>query len=149
VVTPHYSPVEIFITALLFLISSVRTKPSREQINNKPELKKLRKALRNHSTSAETALWLLLKGKQLEGRKFRRQHSLGCYVMDFYYPAEKLAIELDGDPHFTEEGMKHDAIRTKYINSLDIRIVRFENAEVFNRPEKVLMEIKKYFIGSR
>jgi len=118
---------------------------SRKQINNKPELIDKRKRLRNHSTSAEITLWLMLKGKQLAGRKFRRQHSVGYYILDFYCPSEKLAIELDGAPHFTEEGRKRDEVRTRYINSLNISVIRFENVRVFEDPEGVLEEIKKYF----
>ncbi len=120
-------------------------KPSEEKIHNKIELKGKRKFLRNNSASAEAMLWLLLKGKQLEGRKFRRQHSVGNYVLDFYCPSEKLAVELDGEPHFTDEGIKHDEIRTKYIHGLKLRIVRFENCEVFENPDRVLQEIRKHF----
>jgi very-short-patch-repair endonuclease len=54
---------------------------------------------RNRSTSAEAALWEMLKSKKLEGRKFRRQYSIGSYIVDFCCPSEKLIIELDGDPH--------------------------------------------------
>ncbi|MEX2235405.1 MAG: endonuclease domain-containing protein [Cyclobacteriaceae bacterium] len=120
-------------------------KPSRGHINNRPELEGHRKYLRNFSTSAEAALWILLKGKQLAGRKFRRQHSVGNYILDFYCPSEKLAVELDGEHHFTEEGIKYDEKRASYINQLDIRIVRFENSEVFTHPEAVLAKIKSYF----
>ena len=116
-----------------------------DQIHNKPELKAFRRSLRNNSTSAEATLWKLLKGKQLEGRKFRRQHSVNCFVLDFYCPEERLAIELDGAHHFTEEGLKHDEKRTAYLNSLNIRSIRFENIEIFQNPERVLAEIKNQF----
>lgn len=59
-------------------------------IHNKPELKKFRKTLRNHGTSSEAVTWMLLKGKRLEGRKFRWQHSVGNYILDFF-PAESPA----------------------------------------------------------
>jgi len=115
------------------------------KIFNKQEFKIRRKTLRNYSTSAEGTLWLFLKGKQLDGRKFRRQHSVGPYVLDFYCPSEKLGVELDGEQHFTEEGKHYDERRTKYINALGISIVRFENCEVFDRPQLVIAEIKKHF----
>lgn len=115
-----------------------------EQINNKKELLARRKNLRNNSTTAEAALWKILKGKKL-GRKFRRQHSVGYYILDFYCPAERLAIELDGAQHFTEEGRKKDAVRTEYLNSLNIRVVRFENVEVFQNAQGVLDEIRGHF----
>ncbi len=120
-----------------------------QQINNRPELKQNRKDLRNNLTPAEAKLWTLLKSKQLEGRKFRRQHSVGNYILDFYCPTEKLAIELDGAHHFTEDGMKYDEERTAHLNSVGIRVVRFENRLVFDDPEFVLTEVKKYFLPPR
>lgn len=66
-------------------------------------------------------------------------------IVDFYCPSENLVIELDGEPHFPEEGIKHDEARTKFINDLEIRVVRFENRKVFENPGRVLEEIKKYF----
>ena len=115
------------------------------EIFNRHELEFRRKALRNFSTSAEGTLWILLKGKQLDGRKFRRQHGVGPYILDFYCPQEKLAVELDGEQHFTDEGKEYDARRTEYINGLGISIIRFENYEVFDRPQLVLNEIRKRF----
>ena len=61
-----------------------------KQLHNKPELKKVRKHLRNNSTSAEAVLWLYLKNKQIDGMRFRRQFSVGFYVIDFYCPKAKL-----------------------------------------------------------
>ncbi len=115
------------------------------QINNKLILKPFRKDLRNNSTSAEATLWGYLKNKQLDGRRFRRQHSIENYILDFYSPSEKLAIELDGNDHFTGYGQTHDEIRDKFLNSLNIRILRFENKEIFERLEGVLEEIKVSF----
>jgi very-short-patch-repair endonuclease len=66
------------------------------QVNNRPELKQIRRELRHNLTPAEATLWRCLQNKQLAGRKFRRQHSVGSYVLDFYCPSEMLAIELDG-----------------------------------------------------
>jgi len=116
-----------------------------EQIHNRKELGSYRKELRNNLTSAEATLWIELKGKKLEGRKFRRQHSVGSYILDFYCPSEKLCVELDGAHHFTEEGMAYDTERTAYLNSLNIRVIRFKNADVFERMEKVLSEIRSNF----
>jgi len=120
-----------------------------QQINNRSELKQNRKGLRNNLTPAEAKLWTLLKNKKLDGRKFRRQHSVGSYILDFYCTVEKLAIELDGAHHFTEEGLKYDEERTAYLNSVGIRVVRFENRLVFDDPEYVLEEVKKYFLPPR
>ena len=116
-----------------------------DQIHNRIELKVFRKNLRNNSTSAEATLWLLLKNSQLDGRKFRRQHSVGAYILDFYCPAEKLCIELDGADHYTVNGEAYDEERTKYLNSLNIRVIRFENKEVFQAIEYVLGRIRSCF----
>ena len=115
------------------------------KIHNYKEFQPRRKRLRKKLTFAESTLWLRLKSKKLEGRKFRRQHSVGKYILDFYCPSERLAIELDGEHHFTEEGMAHDQKRTDYLNSFDIRVLRFENDEVFQSPEGVVAEIKRNF----
>ena len=116
-----------------------------EQLHNKPELKKFRKSLRKNLTPAEALLWKALKGKQLEGRKFRRQHSIGNYIVDFYCPAEKLAIELDGQPHFTLEGEEKDRRKTKFLNSVGIRVLHFENKLVWELPNMVLERIVEEF----
>ncbi|MGM0582735.1 MAG: endonuclease domain-containing protein [Bacteroidota bacterium] len=111
------------------------------QIHNRPELKANRKDLRNNSTSAEAFLWNYLKGKQLKGRKFRRQFSVGSYILDFYCPAEKLCIELDGANHFTSAGYEYDEERTAYLNNFGIKVIRFENKTVFDATENVLETI--------
>src|SRR2546423_2273120 len=70
-----------------------------DKIHNMPERKEFRIRLRKNLTSAEATMWKILKSSKFEGRKFRRQHSVGKYVLDFYCPAERLAIELDGEAH--------------------------------------------------
>ena len=115
------------------------------QLNNKPTLKTFRKNLRNSSTSAEAVLWKYLKNSQLEERKFRRQHSIESYILDFYCPSEKLAIELNGNDHFTSFGLTQDEIRDKFLNSLNIKVLRFENKEIFERLEGVLEDIRLNF----
>lgn len=93
------------------------------RIHNKKYLKENRKQLRNNSTEAEILLWLELKQSKLDGRKFRRQHSIGNYIVDFYCPSEKLAVELGGEIHFQEEQIKYDKSRDAYINSLGIKVI--------------------------
>jgi very-short-patch-repair endonuclease len=115
------------------------------QLHNLKELKEKRKELRAELTSAEAFLWKKLQNGKLEGRKFRRQHSVGVYVLDFYCPSEKLAIELDGMPHFTEEGIEKDEERTKFLNLMGIRVIRFESKEVFLMIDVVLERIRGYF----
>ncbi len=112
---------------------------------NRKRLKPFRSFLRNNSTSAEAVLWSKLKSKNLDGRKFRRQHSIGKYIVDFCCPSEKLIIELDGDPHGDPVRVWNDAIRDKYLEELGFTVLRFENRFVFQEPEFVLNEIKKLF----
>lgn len=120
-------------------------KQSNKKIFNKKELKPRRKELRNNSTYAEVYFWQQLKSGQLAGRKFRRQTSIGSFVVDFYCPEEKLVIELDGEVHFNEEATKYDEDRTKYIESLGLKVIRFENNEVLKNTEYVLNKIKSFF----
>jgi RNA methyltransferase, TrmH family len=114
-----------------------------DRIHNRQYLKQNRKDLRNNATSAEATLWTFLSGSKVLGKKFRRQHSIGNYIVDFYCPSERLVIELDGAGHFTTSGYEYDEERTKYLNSLGIRVVRFENDEVFRATEAVLEKIKQ------
>ncbi|HEY9116090.1 MAG TPA: DUF559 domain-containing protein [Bacteroidales bacterium] len=118
--------------------------PGQKIFNRKP-LKGFRQELRNNLTSAEAVLWTVLQKSKLDGKKFRRQHSIGKYIVDFYCPSEKLAIELDGAEHFTIQGEAHDIERDKYISSFNIKILRFENKDVFNNLEAVLEEIRNSF----
>ena len=127
-------------------------KPSelkKHQLNNRPYLKTFRKELRNNLTPAEAKFWTLVQNSKLEGRKFRRQHSVGNYILDFYCPSEKLAIELDGEVHFNETAQLKDAERTLFLNHFGIKVLRFENKLVFEQTEQVLDEIKESFGWSK
>jgi len=110
-------------------------------IHNRPALKTRRKELRNNSTSAEKRLWSMLQHSNLGGYKFRRQHSVGAYVLDFYCPSERLAIELDGDSHFTDEAVEYDRQRTAYLNALNIKVLRFLNTDVYDNLNAVCESI--------
>jgi very-short-patch-repair endonuclease len=118
---------------------------SKQQINNLPYLKDNRKALRNNLTSAEATLWKFLKGSQLEGRKFRRQHSIENYILDFYCPSERINIELDGEHHFTEEGAEKDKVRDEFLTNLGIKVLRIENRDIFENFDNVMEMIKDNF----
>lgn len=86
-----------------------------------------------------------MQNKKLEGRKFRRQHSIENYIADFYCPEERLVIELDGQGHFNETAHEYDRIRTQVLNNLRIKVIRFENKMVFENLNSVLEEIKDNF----
>jgi len=114
-------------------------------LNNLPQLKTFRKQLRENLTPAEARLWTMLKGSQLQGRKFRRQHSFSGYILDFYCSSEKLGIELDGAVHFTERTAQYDYERKLFLEYFGIKVLRFENKLVFDEPEFVLDRIQNYF----
>ena len=115
------------------------------RVNNLPQLKRYRTRLRKNLTPAEATLWGYLKGSKLEGRKFRRQHSVGNYILDFYCPGERLAVELDGEVHFNENAMEYDYERKLFLESFGIKVIRFENRLVFEETEYVLNRISSYF----
>lgn len=124
---------------------STADKKKVDRIHNKKSLKKIRKELRNNLTSAEATLWSFLKKKQINGRKFRRQHSIENYIVDFYCPSEKLVIELDGAGHYTPFGDREDFVRDQRLNDLGIKVLRFENEEIFKNIEGVIDVIKSKF----
>jgi len=113
--------------------------------NNRFYLKEYRKLLRVNSTTPERVLWKYLKNSQLEGRKFRRQHSFKKYILDFYCAEEKLAVELDGEHHFTIAGFENDTKRDDLLLMYGIRTLRIENEHVFKNMEGVLSLIKSQF----
>ncbi|MBV9215741.1 MAG: endonuclease domain-containing protein [Acidobacteria bacterium] len=114
-------------------------------INSLPHLSENRKALRKRLTPAEAAFWNVVKSSKFEGRKFVRQHSVGNYILDFYCPSEKLAVELDGQSHFSTIGMIKDRERDEYLKSKGIVVVRFENRHVFEEADWVLDTIRANF----
>jgi very-short-patch-repair endonuclease len=124
---------------------NLEVKQAYNKIANLPYLKTFRRELRNNLTPAEAALWKMLKGKQLEGRKFRRQHSVGNYILDFYCPSEQIAIELDGQGHFEATQAEYDRERDLFLNHYGIRVLRFENKWVWDNPEGLLDTVRGYF----
>ena len=102
---------------------------------------KKRRSLRNNAPMAEILLWTELKGKQLDGYKFRRQYSIGPYIADFYCVKAKLAIEVDGESHFMPGADIKDKRRQDYIESFGLRIVRFTNTDVYQNIDGVIQEI--------
>lgn len=121
----------------------------KEKINNLPYLKTFRKNLRSNLTPAEATFWKVVQNKQFEGRKFRRQHSVGSYILDFYCPSEKLAVELDGEVHFNEIAREYDYERKLFLENYGIKVLRFENKLVFEDLEWVLSVIKNNFGWSK
>ena len=115
------------------------------ELYNKPHLKSQRKSLRKDLTIAEAFLWKQLKKSQFEGKKFRRQQSIGTYIVDFYCPEEKLVIELDGEVHNNIISSDYDDKRTEYMEANGIRVIRFENKQVFENFDMVMEAIRQTF----
>ena len=115
------------------------------KLNNLPQLRTFRRDLRSNLTPSEARLWSMLKNSQLDGRKFRRQHSFSGYILDFYCSSEKLGIELDGEVHFNERAAQYDYERDLFLKYFGVRILRFENKFVFEEPEWVLGRIRSSF----
>ena len=90
-------------------------------------------------TDAEHRLWYYLRGKRLIGIKFRRQQSIGTYIVDFVSMEHRLVLELDGSQHM--EQVAHDAERTLFLNREGYRVLRFWNNEVLQQTETVLEKI--------
>ena len=112
--------------------------------NNLKEQTILRKELRNEGTAAEATLWLSLKGRQVEGIRWRRQFGVGPYILDFYCPQLHLCIELDGAPHYTIQGGENDLQREEWLlQEHGIRTIRFENKDIFINHEGVIEYIRE------
>jgi len=104
----------------------------------------LRKSLRNRGTPAEAALWTLLRHRQFDGLKFRRQHSVGPYILDFYCPEKKIAIELDGAFHNDPMRQEYDYKRNLCLRELGIRIFRCENQAMYENPYGILETLRDF-----
>lgn len=97
--------------------------------------------LRNNQTEEEKILWSKLKNKQIREFKFVRQYSVGPYILDFYCPKIRLAIELDGTQHKEKEAILYDQERNNYLEAVSIKTVRFWNSEVQKDIEGVVSRI--------
>jgi very-short-patch-repair endonuclease len=99
--------------------------------------------LRQHETVAEKRLWSFLRSGQIAGARVRRQHAIGPFVVDFYCPAVRVAIELDGSVHDDNDIAAQDAARTEWIEQHQIRVMRFRNDEIMNDISSVLSKIEQ------
>jgi very-short-patch-repair endonuclease len=106
-----------------------------------PILIQFAKELRQRQTPTEEMMWSLLKNRQFMGLKFRRQHQMGVYIVDFYCHEKRLIVELDGEVHNRKERKELDQTRDAYLKSLGFNILRFKNDEIYNNIESVLNKI--------
>ena len=116
-----------------------------KRTHTRTELKTYRKNLRSNLTPAEAFLWKHLKSKQLDDKRFTKQHSIGNYIVDFYCASQKLIVELDGEVHNNPTSQENDTKRTDYLNELGYDVIRYENKMVFDQLSTVLKEIKNNF----
>ncbi len=108
-----------------------------------PEIFKRAGELRKNMTEAESKLWSLLRKKQVGGKRFRRQHPVKTFIVDFYCHECKLVVEVDGSIHKLEGQKEYDNGRTYELEQLGLKVVRFTNNQVLQQPEKVIELIKK------
>lgn len=111
------------------------------KISNLSSVKTQRRQLRTNATPQEVILWSRLKNKQL-GCKFRRQHSFGKYIADFYCPEKQLVVEVDGSQHMEQE--KYDVRRTNFFESFGLKVLRFWNNEINININGVVMKIQEH-----
>jgi adenine-specific DNA-methyltransferase len=111
------------------------------QLYNKKTVEDRRRTLRNQQTEAERIFWNIVRGRKFSNLKFRRQFSIGSYILDFYCPEIGLAVEIDGGQHATN--IEYDRARTKFINRLGIRVVRFWNNDITKNASGVYDELAR------
>ena len=106
------------------------------------ELLRNARAMRKNPTKAEKTLWKLLRNRNLDQWKFRRQNPIaGFYILDFYCPETGVAIEVDGDVHQNIEQHAYDENRSKTLSEYGVQVIRFTNDEVFTKSSEVLDRI--------
>ncbi len=98
---------------------------------------------RKTATETEALLWQELRGKKIDGFKFRRQHPIDTFIADFYCHEKKIVVEIDGEYHFQNDQPQYDAWRTEILENLGITVIRFSNYEVENEIENVKILIKE------
>ena len=108
-----------------------------QRVYNKKKDQAKRRYLRKNMSKSEVILWSKLKNRQMHGERFLRQYGVDQYVLDFYCPRLKLAIEIDGDSHFMPGAEEQDKARQEYIESFGIQFLRFTNEDVYKNIDGV------------
>jgi very-short-patch-repair endonuclease len=104
-------------------------------------LKQRSRDLRKNMTDAERKLWSAIRMKQIRGLPFYRQKPIGNYVVDFYCPAAKLVIEVDGGQHFEAQNAEYDRRRDEFLKSQGLNVIRFTNLDVLKNIDGVVQTI--------
>jgi len=108
------------------------------------KLKQCARELRKNMTDSERFLWAKIRRKQLNGYQFYRQKNIGNYIVDYYCPAAKLIIEIDGGQHYYGQGIEKDKIRDNFLGRLGFKVLRFSGREIFTNIDGVLHRIGKH-----
>ena len=103
----------------------------------------LRRNLRRESTLAERLFWSKVASQQFLSLKFRRQHGIGNFIVDFYCPEKKLIVEIDGDSHATSAGLENDQQRTTHLQSFGYTIVRYDNRDIISNISGVFEDLTR------
>lgn len=111
-----------------------------------PQLLEFAKSMRTNATDAESLMWQFLRAKRFMNLKFRRQHVIAPYIVDFYCHELGLVIELDGSQHNTEDGQAYDIERTKFLEALGLNVVRYWNHEVLGNTEVVVEDLWNIYL---
>ena len=106
-----------------------------------PQLLIFAKSMRHTATDAENFMWQILRAKRFMNLKFRRQHVIKPYIVDFYCHEIGLVIELDGSQHGLDDAIEYDAERTKFLEALDFKVVRYWNHDVLGQMDVVLEDL--------
>lgn len=108
-----------------------------------PEIFERGRTLRKEMTTAEKILWNKLRRKKIKGLRFRRQHQISRFVVDFYCHEKRFVIELDGEVHNSNESKEKDQSRAEALKSFGLRVIRFKNEEVISELYKVIKTIEE------
>ncbi len=105
-----------------------------------------RRKLRKEQTPTELVLWKYLRAKRFKGIKFRRQHGIGPYIVDFCAPRLRIVIEVDGDIHALPQQREYDKVRQEELESLGYQVLRYSNSDVWMNLESVLDDILRHIL---
>lgn len=111
-----------------------------------PQLLEFAKTMRSNATDSENLMWQLLRAKRFMNLKFRRQHVIAPYIVDFYCHELDLVIELDGSQHNTDDGRAYDVERTKFLEALGLKVVRYWNNDVLKNTESILGDLRLLYL---
>ena len=112
--------------------------------NIDPKTRKRAKTLRTERTKAEAVMWRILRDFRPMGARFRRETPVGPYIADFAWLSARIIVEVDGDSHETDAGRQHDQRRDQFLRSQGFTILRFDNAQVLDGPDHVLITLEDH-----